>query len=40
MMFVGVCGRRGRGLLLWVSLRWCDGGIPLDAEEEVLAVGR
>ena len=27
----GVCCYR-------VSLRWCDGGIPLDGEEEVVAV--
>ena len=23
---------------LWVSLPWCDGGIPLDGKEEVVAV--
>ena len=28
----------GGGCCYGVSLRWCDGGIPLDGEEEVVAV--
>ena len=28
----------GEGCCYGVSLRWCDRGIPLDGEEEVLAV--
>ena len=39
-MFVGVCGTRRRSRRYGVSLPWCDGGIPLDGEEEVVAVGR
>ena len=30
----------GGGCCYGVSLRWCDGGIPLDGEEEVVAVHR
>ena len=32
----GMCG----GCCYGVSLRWCDGGISLDGEEEVVAVHR
>ena len=28
----------GGGCCYGVSLSWCDGGIPLDGEEEVVAV--